>query len=69
MGATAKPRGVACVPARGVCFFLNQVIECNVSVVLSKNLDLCYFYEKTAVRIIIKIQSMVLFSMCGTTVI
>ena len=39
----------------GVCFFLNQVIECNVSVVLSKNLDLCYFYKKTVVRIIIKI--------------
>lgn len=37
------------------CFFFKQVIECHVSVVLSKSLDLFYFYKKTAVRIMIKI--------------
>lgn len=35
-------------------FFLKQIVECHVSVVLSESLDLFYFYKKTAVRIIIK---------------
>lgn len=32
--------------AYGCVFLLNQVIECNVIVVLSKNLDLCYFMKR-----------------------
>ena len=39
----------------GCAFFFKQVIGCHVSVVLSKSLDLFYFYKKTAVRIMIKI--------------